>query len=192
VSDYIRRLLQKNLPILNRKRSAIYIGLTLGKREVLESKIDVNSGVSRVNSVIYAKNTRVSLSDNIVLKGENARGEILSKTISDGGDCSVKERIQAWAGREHVECDGLLLNSGRLRTTPVLEAMTLDAVLSHEAAIGKLSKKELIYLMSKGLSEETARSLLIRGFLSIQEDLQKLVDELIERKFINFDEAKSL
>jgi len=48
-----------------------------------------------------------------------------------------------------------------------LEAKIMDATLSHEAAIGKLSEDEIYYLMARGFNEDEAISILIRGFMDI-------------------------
>ena len=168
-----------------------YVALTLGRKEESRSAINIKrGGVARINSIIYArKNSNLNVNDRIFLNGENARGEILSKTISNGGKCFVREYISGRdkGTRGHIECDGLLLNNRSvIHTTPELEAMHPQTDLSHEAAIGKISEGELIYLMSKGIDEESAKSLIIQGFLEdkirgLPPDLQESVERLIKK-----------
>ena len=168
-----------------------YIALALGKKNESHSTVNIKKkGVATINSIIYAKeNSNLNMSDKIFLNEENARADILSKTISNGGKCVVKEFI---SGRDkdtkgHIECNGLLLNNkGVIHTIPELEAMHSQTDLSHEAAVGKISEEELVYLMSKGIDEENAKSLIIQGFLEnkIQDlpmDLQKSIENLIQR-----------
>lgn len=168
-----------------------YIALAPGKKEEAHSVIDVKKdGIARINSIIYARRgSDFHVDDEILLNEENARAEILSKTISDGGKTFVREYI---SGRDretrgHIECDGLLLNDqGVIHTIPELEAVHPQTDLSHEAAVGKISQEELNYLMSRGIDEETAKSLIIRGFLEVEikglsRGLQKSIEELAER-----------
>jgi hypothetical protein len=57
--------------------------------------------------------------------------------------------------------------------------------MSHEAAVGKIAQDEIHYLMSRGLSEDEATSVIIRGFLSLDipelpEELQEQIDRAVE------------
>ena len=51
--------------------------------------------------------------------------------------------------------------------------------MSHEAAVGKIDKREIEYLMSRGLSEDDAISTIVRGFLNV--DIEGLPKELAEK-----------
>ncbi|WP_172413483.1 SufD family Fe-S cluster assembly protein [Lebetimonas natsushimae] len=168
-----------------------YVGLTLGKKNKSNLVINIGkNGVAVINSIVYAKeNNTLYINDKIFLNEEGARADILSRTISNGGKCFVKECISGRGKntKGHIECDGLLLNNnGIIYSMPALEAMHSQTDLSHEAAVGKISEEELIYLMSKGIDEESAKTLIIQGFLEnkIQDlpmDLQKSVENLIQR-----------
>ncbi|MEQ8237412.1 MAG: SufD family Fe-S cluster assembly protein, partial [Syntrophomonadaceae bacterium] len=65
----------------------------------------------------------------------------------------------------HVECDAILMDSARIRSIPELQAEDADAVLTHEAAIGKIAGEQLIKLMSLGLTEQEAVNTILEGFL---------------------------
>ena len=68
----------------------------------------------------------------------------------------------------HLECKGLIISDdSRLYAVPELDARKANIDLSHEAAVGKIAEDQLIYLMSRGLTEDEAVSLIIKGFLSI-------------------------
>lgn len=124
-----------------------------------------------------------------VLQGEGAGGEIVSRVVSEGGTVISRQMISGNVKGSigHMECSGLLLNErGVIHSVPELRGEHPDINLSHEAAIGRISDEELSYLMTRGLSEEQARSLIIRGFLDIRieglpEKVQLLVDEIIDR-----------
>jgi len=107
-----------------------------------------------------------------VIKGEGATAEIVSRILARGGaDVTSRAEIVSKAGRSkgHIECLGLLLDdASSISSIPVISSGVQDAELTHEAAIGTLRGEEVEYLMSKGLSEEEARSLLIRGFVMVE------------------------
>ena len=66
----------------------------------------------------------------------------------------------------HLECRGLLLsNEASIHAIPEIEAKTAGCDLSHEAAVGKIQQAQLCYLMSRGLNEDEATPLIVRGFL---------------------------
>ena len=88
--------------------------------------------------------------------------------------------------RAHLECKGLLLSDkGRIHAIPELEGTTSDLEMSHEAAVGKIAQEEVEYLMARGLSEQEATALIIKGFLSLDivglpADLKKELERMIE------------
>ena len=65
----------------------------------------------------------------------------------------------------HTECDSIIMDQGRILAIPSLEANCIDAMLVHEAAIGKIAGEQLIKLMTLGLTEQEAEEQIINGFL---------------------------
>ena len=65
----------------------------------------------------------------------------------------------------HTECDSIIMDEGRILAVPSLEANNVDAMLVHEAAIGKIAGDQLNKLMSLGLTEAEAEEKIINGFL---------------------------
>jgi Fe-S cluster assembly scaffold protein SufB len=61
----------------------------------------------------------------------------------------------------------MMSNEGLIEAVPGLRAMHPDAKMSHEASIGRIAPGEVSYLQSKGLTEEEAISMIVRGFLDI-------------------------
>ncbi|RLG46005.1 MAG: SufD family Fe-S cluster assembly protein, partial [Thermoproteota archaeon] len=87
---------------------------------------------------------------------------------------------RAPGARGHIECRGLIMDSeSRLGTVPVLRTEVSDAELTHEAAIGRLGEEQIFYLMSRGIPEEEAVSVLVRGFMEVE--TKGLPEELKER-----------
>ncbi|MEM1619531.1 MAG: SufD family Fe-S cluster assembly protein [Fervidicoccaceae archaeon] len=107
-----------------------------------------------------------------VLAGEGSSAEIISRVVARDNSRVFSRAEIVGKGREtrgHVECLGLLLSRGSAITSiPEITSESLEARLSHEAAIGMLAQEELEYLMSKGFSEDEAKSVLVRGFMSVE------------------------
>lgn len=97
---------------------------------------------------------------------------VVSKSISkDGGRTSYRGQVvmgpQAQGSRNLVICDALLLDTqSRSDTYPHNRLETAEAVVEHEATVSRLGEEQLFYLISRGLSEEEARKLIVRGFVS--------------------------
>ena len=95
-----------------------------------------------------------------------------SKSISkDGGACTYRALVRiaekAKESKCSVSCESLMLDDiSRSDTIPVNDIETDDVEFSHEAKIGKISDKAIFYLMSRGLSEQDARAMIVRGFAS--------------------------
>ena len=106
----------------------------------------------------------------VVHNAKNTSSVVNSKSISkDGGNCTYRAlvRIGQNAGKSKcsVSCESLMLDDiSRSDTIPVNDIKTDDVEFSHEAKIGKISDKEIFYLMSRGLSEEDAKTMIVRGF----------------------------
>ena len=93
-----------------------------------------------------------------------------SKSISkDGGICTFRSNVwvrpKAKNSKLSLSCESLMLDSiSRSDTIPVNTIENDDVTFSHEAKVGKISDKAIFYLMSRGLSESDAKSLIVRGF----------------------------
>ena len=106
----------------------------------------------------------------VVHNAKNTSSLISSKSISkDGGICTFRSNVyvskNATNSRVNVACDSLMLDSeSRSDTIPTDRIETDDVQFSHEAKIGKISDEAIFYLMSRGISENEARAMIVRGF----------------------------
>lgn len=97
--------------------------------------------------------------------------KIVSKSISkDGGKTSYRGLVRVEDGahgcKSHVQCDALILDEDSISDTyPYMEVGSQDAVIGHEATVSKVADEQLFYLMSRGLSEEQAMSMVVNGFI---------------------------
>ena len=97
--------------------------------------------------------------------------KIVSKSISkDGGRTSYRGLVRveddAYGCKSHVQCDALILDEDSISDTfPYMEVGARDADIGHEATVSKVADEQLFYLMSRGLSEEQAMSMVVNGFI---------------------------
>lgn len=96
---------------------------------------------------------------------------ITSKSVSvNGGRASYRGLVKiingAKGSKSFVRCDALLLDElSRSDTYPVNIVEEQDATLGHEASVSNINKQQLFYLMSRGLNETQATSLIVNGFI---------------------------
>jgi Fe-S cluster assembly protein SufB len=96
---------------------------------------------------------------------------MVNKSISKGGGCSVYRgliRIKKGAvnAKAHVRCDSLILDEkSKSNTYPHLEIDENKVAVGHEATVGRIEEDQLFYLMSRGLKEEEALAMIVRGFI---------------------------
>ena len=101
----------------------------------------------------------------------NTSSKITSKSISRGnGRASyrglVKVHRRADGSKSNVVCDALLLDpESRSDTYPYIEVDAQDVALGHEATLSKVGDQQLFYLMSRGLREEEATTMVVSGFI---------------------------
>ncbi|MBE6102625.1 MAG: SufD family Fe-S cluster assembly protein [Selenomonas ruminantium] len=101
------------------------------------------------------------------LDGENSSADVVSRGVAkDKSYQKLDLRIVGNAAcHGHTECDSIIMDEGRILAVPSLEANNVDAMLVHEAAIGKIAGDQLIKLMTLGLTEKEAEEQIVNGFL---------------------------
>jgi Fe-S cluster assembly protein SufB len=96
---------------------------------------------------------------------------IISKSVARGGGrTSYRGLVQVQPGAHHskstVKCDALLVDTiSRSDTYPYVDVREDDVQMGHEATVSKVSEDQLFYLMSRGLSEDEAMAMIVRGFV---------------------------
>lgn len=130
------------------------------------------NSVARFNSVLLAREgSSIDVGARIVLRGKGSRGEMISKAITTGGEIVARGHFvgDAEEVKGHMECRGLILSEkGRIHAIPELEGTRRDIEMTHEAAVGKIAPEEIEYLMARGLTQEEATAVIVRGFLDIE------------------------
>ena len=123
-------------------------------------------------TVLGGKNdSLIDTGSKAVLSGKGSSAEVISRAISNDNSQLFARGHLVGKNPEvkgHLECNGLVLSdSSSILAVPELEANSSGLELSHEAAVGKIDEDEIYYLTSRGLSEDEAAALIVRGFLSM-------------------------
>ena len=106
----------------------------------------------------------------VVHQGSDTSSYINTKSISKSGGVStfrsaVTVRENARRAKSAVSCESLMLDDqSRSDTIPAMDIRAGDADIGHEAQIGRISDEAVFYLMSRGISEEDARAMIVSGF----------------------------
>lgn len=107
----------------------------------------------------------------VIHAAPHTTSSIVSKSISKGtGRSSYRGLCKVYDGavgaKSNVECDALLINeTSRTDTYPYIEIEEKRSNIGHEATVSKVGDEQLFYLMSRGMSEEEAMALIVRGFI---------------------------
>lgn len=103
----------------------------------------------------------------IELNGKGSNAQVISRSVAkDNSKQTFRPIVIARAdSKGHVECDSIIMNHGKISSTPAITAEHPDAQLTHEAAIGRIAEEQLLKLMTLGLSESEAEDVILRGFL---------------------------
>ncbi len=143
---------------------------------------------AKFNSIALSHpGSEIDLGSQVVMNAPKTASEILSRSITLGGEMIARGRLVGNAQniRAHLECRSLIMSeTGRTLAIPELEAMYPDVEMTHEAAVGKIAREQVEYLMARGLDEDAAVGMIVRGFLEgsirgLPESLREEIDEAV-------------
>lgn len=136
-----------------------------------ESDLDGINAKAEFTGITFAGNGQnLDTGAKMVHRAPNTTSLITTKSISKGGGISTYRSAvyidkRATGAKASVSCQSLMLDSeSRSDTIPAMTVMTDDADVGHEAKIGRISSEAIFYLMSRGISEDEARSMIVSGF----------------------------
>jgi Fe-S cluster assembly protein SufB len=107
----------------------------------------------------------------MVHASSNTSSQIISKSVARGGGrTSYRGLVQIMEGahgsKSSVVCDALLVDTiSRSDTYPYVDIREDDVQMGHEATVSKVSEDQMFYLMSRGMTEEEAMAMIVRGFV---------------------------
>jgi len=124
-----------------------------------------------ISIAVATKNQIQDAGARMIHLAPNTTSEIISKSIAaNGGDATYRGKVKisknAINSKSTVKCDTIILDDiSRSDTIPSNIVCNDSSNINHEATVSKVSQEKLFYLMSRGLSEEKAKELLIMGFI---------------------------
>ena len=171
----------KNMYNLNTKRAVVEEGGTI---EWVSGSFGSHVSYLYPMSILKGKGARMEFTGiTFAGKGQNldtgakvvhsapdTSSYINTKSISkDGGISTFRSSVVIGKNAEHskaaVSCQSLMLDEvSRSDTIPAMDVRTCNADVGHEAKIGRISDDAVFYLMSRGISEEDARAMIVSGF----------------------------
>ncbi len=107
----------------------------------------------------------------LVHSAPNTTGQIISKSISkNGGRSSYRGLVRVEPGahnsKNNVVCDALILDpESRSDTYPYIEILEQDVQVGHEASVSRIGEEQMFYLLSRGLTEQEASTMIVNGFI---------------------------
>lgn len=119
-----------------------------------------------------AENQILDTGFKVIHNAPNTSSVVDSRSISkSGGKCTFRSLVlvnnKAENSKNSVSCESLMIdNESVSNTIPYSNVLNNSSILAHEASIGKISDKEIFYLMNRGLSELDAKAMIVRGFAS--------------------------
>lgn len=153
-------------------------------------KLEGEGAVTRLNTIAIAHSgSELDLGSRAIFNAPGTKAELISRTITIGGRIVARGEMigNAKGAKGHLECKGLVLtDKGSQLAIPILEANVDDVELTHEAAVGKIAKDQVEYLMARGLTEDEAVGMIVRGFLDvgirgIPEELKNEIENTISQ-----------
>ena len=129
--------------------------------------LEDESTLEITEKLMTASNDNVLSSYKINLNGVNTKANLISRSIAKNNSCQefVSELIGNNKSFGHIECDAIIMDNAKVSSTPKIIANSVDAELTHEAAIGKISGEQLLKLETLGLTKEEAEAEIIKGFM---------------------------
>lgn len=129
----------------------------------------LKDSVTKITSKVFgrAKKDRVEIYDRVYLKDENAKGIVKMRAAAASGSnvfLQGETRASAAGARGHVDCQEIVIGkNSRAKAVPVVEVSHEQARVTHEASVGKVNQAQLETLMTRGLTEEEATDMIIKG-----------------------------
>ncbi len=157
------------------KEGAIFYNLfkltkgRVGKLDIIYEAYLEKNAVTELNTKVYGKkNDDIKINEIIHLNGEyskgiaksrvflieNSKSEFIGKTYGNGN-----------FSRGHIDCTEIIKDNAKAYATPIVAVTNNTSKVTHEAAIGSVDKKQVETLMSKGLSEDEAIDIIVKGIL---------------------------
>jgi Fe-S cluster assembly protein SufB len=172
----------KNMYNLNTKRSVVdkdgtieWVSGSFGSKVSMLYPMSILRGErarAEFTGVTFAgKGQLLDTGSKVVHAAPYTTSTVNSKSISKSGGQAIYRGLlrvapNAYGSKSTVTCESLMLdNISRSDTIPVIDIQNDDVDLGHEAKIGRISEEAIFYLRTRGISEEEAKAMIVRGFV---------------------------
>lgn len=137
---------------------------------VRETKATLKAGSKLIltEKLLTADNQVARSNINIELEGDDSSVQVISRSVARGSSHQTFNPLVVGKARcrGHVQCDAIIMDDAVITAIPGIEAQSEDAMLVHEAAIGKIAGDQIMKLMTLGLDEQEAEKQILADFLS--------------------------
>jgi Fe-S cluster assembly protein SufB len=150
------------------KRAVAYEGATM---EWIDGNIGEHAKGETLSVAFAGEGQHQDAGSKMVHLAPNTSSSVISKSVARGGGrTSYRGLVQieegAHGSASTVKCDALLVDQiSRSDTYPYVDVREDDVSMGHEATVSKVSEDQLFYLMSRGLEEDEAMAMIVRGFV---------------------------
>lgn len=135
---------------------------------------DTNAKMGKDSKLILTEKLMTDEEDNVQsnidvqLLEDGASVQVISRSVAKGNSRQVFNPLVTGkaACRGHVQCDAIIMDHADVKAIPGIEAQSEDALLVHEAAIGKIAGDQIVKLETLGLTESEAEEQILQDFLS--------------------------
>ena len=137
---------------------------------VRDTNAELNAGAKLVlTEKLLTHDDQIATSNmKVELLGDDSSVQVISRSVAQDNSKQVFNPlvIGRAACRGHVQCDAIIMGHAKVTAIPGIEAASENALLVHEAAIGKIAGDQIIKLMTLGLTEDEAEKEILEDFLS--------------------------
>ena len=142
-------------------------GVTSTVRDT-NAKLDAGAKLVLTERLLTHDDQKAESNVVIELEGDDSSVQIISRSVAQDNSVQIFNPLVVGkaACRGHVQCDAIIMGDARVKSIPGIEADSPDAILMHEAAIGKIAGEQITKLMTLGLTEEEAEQEILDDFLS--------------------------
>ncbi|HLC37612.1 MAG TPA: Fe-S cluster assembly protein SufB [Candidatus Nanoarchaeia archaeon] len=130
-----------------------------------------NSKADHLSIAFANKNQHQDVGAKIYHLAKNTSSTVINKSIAKGGGIASYRGLvhiakKAINSKSNVRCDALMTdNQSKSDTIPYMKRENKKSSIEHEATVSKIGEEQLFYLMSRGLSEDEARKMIVSGFI---------------------------
>ncbi len=173
----------KNTYNLNTKRAMvgkdatmIWVSGSIGSEKTMLYPTSVLKGkgarAEHMNIAYASKGQHLDTGSKVIHLAPYTSSKVDARSVSSNGGRAFYRGLlriseHAHHAKSSVECSALMMdNDSTSDTLPIIEVMNNEADIGHEARVGRIKEEQIYYLMSRGLSENDAKALMVRGFMA--------------------------